>query len=282
MKQLCTPFFILLLLLATTGVRAQYYYNDILSNGTSRTNFMQLKKAGVKTTTVTSYEPNGEATQGFNVKQEVSAGRNTVQTITQSAYSNPSLLTTVYDAQGWPVSATDSSDASVSHITYTYTNDAAHQLVSVSSYTTFPGENTNQYRENRSYTFANGKPASMVRIKNGKDTLQVNFIIEEHGWVGEERWQQRGKNIETYYYYYDANGQVTDVAHYNKAARRILPDYTFEYDGKGRITRMVTVINGTNQYRTWRYTYDSRGLKTEETVLNKYRQPEGKLMYTYQ
>ena len=270
------------MLLLTASARAQYYYTDVLGNKAARENFLLLKKVGISTVAVASFEPGGEPTEGFSAKQELDKRNNTVATISQSAYSNPSTLVSTYTAEGWPLAANDSSDGSVSRISYTYTTDASHQLQSVSSSTSFPGEVTNQYNEVRNYNFANGKLAGMVRLKNGKDTLRVNFITEEHGWVGEERWLQKGKAIEIYYYYYDAQGRVTDIAHYNKQARRILPDYTFEYDAQGRMTSMVTVINGTNQYRTWRYTYDSRGLKTGETVLNKYRQPEGKLVYSYQ
>jgi YD repeat-containing protein len=165
---------------------------------------------------------------------------------------------------------------------YTYGTDASHPLQTVASSTGFPGERTNQFVEIRNYTSNGKQPSGMVRIKNGRDTLWVTFIAEEHGWIGEERWLQKGKLVETYYYYYDAAGRVTDITHFNKTARRILPDYTFEYNAQGRLTSMVTFINGTNQYRTWRYTYDSRGLKTGEVVYNKYRQQEGKLIYSYQ
>lgn len=269
-------------LLLFTTARAQYYYNDILSNRTAHENFGLLKKAGISNVAVASFDPNGEPTQGFSVKQEINKRSNTIETSSQSAYSNASILTSSYTTDGWPTASIDSTEGSVSRTSYFYSNDAAHQLQSVTSTTGFPGEMTNQYVELRTYSFSGANPAGMVRIKNSKDTLRVNFIVEEHGWIGEERWIQKGKTIETYYYYYDAAGRVTDIAHYNKLARRILPDYTFEYDAQGRLTSMITIINGTNQYRTWRYTYDNRNLKTGEVVFNKYRQQEGKLVYTYQ
>lgn len=274
-----------LLALAVLGcstVNAQYYYNDILGNRNSRENYMQLKTAGVKEVTVTSYDPDGTPTQGFSIKQTLNTNRHTLQATSQSAYSNPSVLTTTFSATGWPISSADSTDASVSRINYTYNSNAAGELASISTSTGFPGETTNQFQEQRIYTYSNGKPVSMVRLKNGKDSLQIKFIAEEHGWIGEERWMQKGKLIETYYYYYDAAGKLTDVAHYHQTARRILPDYAFEYDGQGKISSMITFINGTNQYRTWRYTYDARGLKTQEVVFNKYKQQEGKLVYSYQ
>lgn len=269
-------------LLLFSTARAQYYYNDILSNRIARENFLLLKKAGIKNVTVSSSDPSGEPTEGFSVKQEVNTRNNTIETLTQSAYSNPSILTSIFSADGWPVASSDSTAGSVSRTSYTYGSDASHPLQTVSSTTGFPGEKINQFVEVRNYTTNGTRPLSLLRIKNGKDTLRVNFIAEEHGWVGEERWIQKGKTIETYYYYYDAAGRVTDITHFNKTARRILPDYAFEYDAQGRITSTITFINGTNQYRTWRYTYDNRGLKTGEVVFNKYRQPEGKLVYSYQ
>ena len=269
-------------LLLMTTAQAQYYYNDILSNRTARENFLLLKKTGIKTVAVSSFDPGGEPTEGFAVKQELDTRSGIVITSSQSAYSNPSVLTSKYSADGWPVATSDSTGGSVSRTSYSYGADASHQLLSVASATGFPGEQTNPYLETRTYTNNGSRPVGMVRIKNGKDTLRVSFITEEHGWVGEERWVQKGKTIETYYYYYDAAGRVTDIAHFNKIARRILPDYTFEYDAGGRQTGMVTFINGTNQYRTWHYTYDNRGLKTGEVVFNKDRQQEGKLVYSYQ
>lgn len=274
--------FLPVVLFCSTTVRAQYYYNDIVSNRTARENFIQLKKAGVKEVTVASFNPDSQPTEGFSVKQKVSSRNNTVETVSQSAYSNPSILTSVYTSDGWPVSATDSTDASVSRVSYSYSNDAAHQLTTIASTTGFPGENSNLYNEIRTYTYSGTNPASMKRVKNGKDTLHVSFLPEEHGWIGEERWMQKGKLIETYFYYYDDKGRLTDVAHYNKQAQKILPDYTFEYNGAGRISSMMTVVEGTNQYRTWRYTYDERGLKTGEVVFNKYKQREGRLTYTYE
>ncbi len=269
-------------MLLLTTARAQYYYNDILGNRTARENFLLLKKAGIKAVTVSSFDPSGEPTEGFSVKQEMDTRSNTIQTTSQSAYSNPSVLTSNFSADGWPGATSDSTEGSVSRTQYAYLPDASHQLLSIASATGFPGEKTNQYIETRMYTNNGPRPVGMVRIKNKKDTLQVAFIAEEHGWVGEERWTQKGKTIETYYYYYDAGGRLTDIAHFSKTARRILPDYTFEYDAGGRLAGMVTFINGTNQYRTWRYTYDARGLKTGEVVFNKDRQQEGKLVYSYQ
>lgn len=269
-------------LLLISTARAQYYYNDILSNRTARENFLLLKKAGIKNVTVASFDPNGEPTEGFLLKQDVDTRNSTIETSSQSAYSNPSILRSIYLADGWPLATSDSTEGSVSRTNYTYGADATHPLQAVASTTGFPGEKTNQYIETRNYTNSGTRPASMVRIKNGRDTMRVTFITEEHGWIGEERWIQKGKPAETYYYYYDAGGRVTDIAHFSTKAHRILPDYTFEYDAAGRLASMVTFINGTNQYRTWRYTYDGRGLKTGETVFNKYRQQEGKLVYSYQ
>ena len=272
----------MVIVLSITTARAQYYYNDILSNRTARDNYLQLKKSGIRQVTVASYNPDGNPTEGFSVKQQVSNRNNTVETVSTSAYSNPSVLTSIYNSDGWPQSATDSTDGSVARIVYTYANGTTPVLSSVSSATGFPGESSNLFKETRLYTFAGEKPLSMIRTKNGRDTLKVSFITEEQGWIGEERWFEKGKPTEIYYYYYDPSGRVTDVAHYNKTARKILPDYTFEYDTSGRLASMMTILNGTNQYRTWRYTYDSRGLKIGEVVYNKYKQQEGKLVYTYE
>ncbi|MCC6762232.1 MAG: hypothetical protein IT252_13495, partial [Chitinophagaceae bacterium] len=65
-------------------------------------------------------------------------------------------------------------------------------------------------------------------------------------------------------------------------AGKILPDLLFEYDAAGRINQQTSVQAGSNMYRIWRYVYDARGLKIKEGVFNKYKEPEGRIEYSYQ
>ena len=87
--------------------------------------------------------------------------------------------------------------------------------------------------------------------------------------------------METWFYYYDEGNRLTDIVRYNAAAKKMLPDYLFGYDGQSNLSSKVTVQPGTGQFRIWQYKYNEGGLKTEETVLNRQRQPEGRLVYFY-
>ncbi len=272
----------LLFFCLVTKAHAQYYYNDILGNKQARDNYLLLKKNNIKKVTVTSSDPDGTPTEGFAILQEINASKNEMTTSTKSSMNPISILRTTYLSNNYPSATKDSTEASVSLTTYTYSDKNESNLSVIFSSTHEPEKSAIKFSEERHYSFEGTLPKSMWRIKNGKDSLQVLFFTEEHGRIGEERWMQKGKLIETYYYYYDTNNHLTDIVRYNAKAKRLLPEYTFEYDELGRIMGMNAFISGTNQYRTWRYTYDDRGLKEKEVIFNKYKQIEGKIIYNYE
>lgn len=274
--------FSLLCICAVIQARAQYYYDDILGNKQAKDNYLLLKQNNIKKVTVISTDPNGAPTEGFAILQEINARKNEMNTSTQSAISPTSILFTKYLVSGYPASTTDSTEAAVSITSYSYQNETSGNLLAISSTTHEPEQQSIKFYEQRQYVFNGAQPKTMLRIKNGKDSLRVQFIADEKGWISEERWTVKGKTIETYYYYYDAAGNLTDIARYSAKARRLLPDYTFNHDANGRLTEMTSFVNGTNQYRIWRYTYDGRGLRTKEVVFNKDKQAEGKVIYNYE
>jgi len=267
---------------AVTHAHAQYYYNDILGNKQARENYMLLKKNTIKKVQIASTEPDGTPTEGFAILQEINARRNEMNTSSQSLLSPTSILLTNYQESGLPLKTIDSTEASVSVTIYTYHNELPGNLSLVSSTTHEPEQSIIKFSEKRQYTYNGTVPKSMLRVKNAKDSLRVAFLPDENNRIGEERWTEKGKLTETYYYYYDEKGNLTDIARYSNKARRLLPDYTFEYDENGRTTGMTAFVNGTNQYRIWRYTYDGRGLKTKEVIFNKDKQAEGKVVYSYE
>jgi hypothetical protein len=259
------------------NAKAQYYFNDIVNSKQARDNFQLLHKNDIKKVHVSSEDPDGTPTQGFSIDQQVE--QNKVYTASKATYSNVSILSSFYGKYGYLASTIDSSDASVVVTTFTYNEN--NLLVHISSATHENGETPILYSEERTFTYNGNTPASMLLIKNKKDSMQVNFIAEEHGWVGEERWYKKGKLTETYYYYYDEKGRITDIARFDRKSQKILPDYTYEYNPQGKVMTMAAIEPGSNYYRRWHYTYDERGLKTSETVYNKYKQLEGKVLYAY-
>ena len=260
---------------------AQYYYNDILSTEANRKNFTTLQKEKIKKVSVKAYDTQGEIIDDFLLYQEVDGSKRTLTTYSKINISDASILETKYTVKGLPEFARDSAEGGSTRTSYQY--NEKDQLVSMNSLSVESEQKENVVTEERKYVYNDsGIPESLVRIKGGTDTMHVTFISAENGLPGEEQWFKGNKKIETWYYYYDAQHRLTDIVRYNAVAKQLLPDYLFSYDDGGNIINKVTVLPGTGEFRIWQYRYDERGLKTQETVMNRQRKQEGKLVYEYQ
>ena len=122
----------------------------------------------------------------------------------------------------------------------------------------------------------------MLKIRNDLDTTFFTFVLDEKGNVIEEKSTRKGRDQLPYFYYYDAQDRLTDIVHYNPIAKRLLPDYIFEYDASGKMRSMLVVQAGGADYQRWMYTYDDRGLKTKEIAYNKSRHAIGTVEYRYE
>ena len=263
----------------THQAHAQYYYKDIVNAGISSQQFQLLKKNNIKKVTVTSLERDGEPTEGFLIDQRVDGRANKLAIFTKSDFTGASYLETVFNDAGQIISSLDTGNLTTTNTSYTYTQNKLSSINSSSGETGEAATST----ETHTYSYnAAGQPVQMLRIKNGTDTVLVKFIADENGKPGEEQWWKNGRKTETYFYYYDGRGNLTDIVRYNKIARRLLPDFTFEYNEAGQLYQQTVIQTGSNTYHIWRYTYDARGLKTGEVIFNKEKQPEGKVQYTYE
>jgi hypothetical protein len=123
----------------------------------------------------------------------------------------------------------------------------------------------------------------MVRVKNKVDSSIVEFKRDENGNIGEEKEVRRGIASEPVYYYYDAQNRLTDIVRYNKKAKRLLPEYMFEYSPANQVIQKITVPGNNSDYLIWRYQYNAGGLKTKEAVYSRddKRVQLGRLEYTY-
>ena len=110
--------------------------------------------------------------------------------------------------------------------------------------------------------------------------MLVIFKPSENGPL-EEAWYYKGYKQETWYYYYDEKGRLTDIARYNPKAKKTLPDYIFEYDEDGDLSQQTVVMPITNFYRVWVYEYQENGLKKAESILKKGKEQEGRIIYSY-
>lgn len=259
---------------------AQYFYNDILLAAQNKTHFEKLVRSKVKTVTVKAYQNDGEEIDDFVLRQEIDLGAATLTTYSKTTFSDASILKTTFNKNRMPVTVLDSAEGASSTTRYTY--NPAGQIISLSSVSVQPEQQENIVTEVRNYQYnAKGMAEKMIRIKNGTDTMTIVFTEAENGLPGEETWYRGEKKIETWFYYYDDKNRLTDIVRFNALAKKMLPEYLFGYDEKNNLASKVTVQPGTGQLRIWQYKYNAAGLKTEEIVLNKQRQQEGKMAYIY-
>lgn len=267
---------IALLLTLNLAGHAQFYYKDVITVQQTNAQWNVYKNNKVRMVTVQSFEGNNRPTEGFSVQQRISDNR--MITTTQSVSNGTSELTATYNAAGRLAATVDTSEDFHSSSTYEY--DAAGR-VSIINNNSRSGEFTGNEVHVWKYDAA-GKPAQMLRIRNGSDTIYVTFVYDGKDVPVEEHAIRKGSKEPEIYYYYDAKNQLTDIVRYSQKARRLLPTHIFSYNTDGRIAGMLLIPEGSNEYQRWYYDYDERGLKTRERVFNKQQQLIGKIEYSYQ
>jgi hypothetical protein len=271
-------FLVLIIVCFYSFANGQYYYNDIVANTLSNQQFKLIKQARIKTIKAISYEPSGEVTQGFNIEQAISSDFRKTVTTTSLQNNNSSTLTVTYENNRVKKSVDENHKVETTN-TFTY-NEKGLPTTITSNTTDTAVKITSNEVHIWNYN-ANNIPTLLLKIKNKVDTTFIEFVYDEKGNVGEERWKRKGRVFETYYYYYNDKNQVTDIVRFNTRAKQMLPDYLYEYDDKGRISKMTQVTNGGSNYLVWTYTYNDKGLKETEVCYNKQKQLVGSIEYGY-
>ncbi len=272
---------LLCLITGTLACHAQFYYKDQLVPRQNSAQWKLYKDNRVKAVKLSSFEGDGKPTDGFTGELEVTGDFSRIMSHTQIASTgNPeSWIISNYSAQGLLIKNTDTSDTYRSVTDYQY--DPQGRPLSILNTSI---ETDNHLEETELHTWqydAGGKPVGMLKIKNGKDTTFVRFIQDEKGNIAEERAVRNKTELPAVYYYYDTDNRLTDIVRYNLKAQRLLPDDVFEYGVGGRLTTMLVVPEGTNDYQKWFYEYDDKGLKTKDTCYNRRSQLLGKIEYHY-
>jgi hypothetical protein len=113
---------------------------------------------------------------------------------------------------------------------------------------------------------------SVVKI-NEKNIGATNYTSEQELIKG-----SKGKK---YLYYYDDKNRLTDVVHFNERAKRLLPDYMYEYNQLGQVRQLIATEDGSSNYFIWKYTYNDRKLRETETCLSKQKRLLGSIQYQY-
>jgi len=265
--------------LLTSIAYCQHYYNDLVVTGDNMKKQAVYKQQGVKSVRFSSYDNNNQPIEGFKCDQIVKNNGSEIVTTTTDPLSGSSENTSYFNNTGQLIRSVDTTDGSKTVITYAY--DGNGRINNIISTAISAGNYINK-EQHLWYYDANGKPQRMLKIKNNTDTTTVTFVADEKGNPGEEKSMHARQPQPSYYYYYNDDNRLTDIVRYNARAKRLLPDYVFEYDAKGRTATMMVVTEGTGDYQKWYYTYDEKGLKVKDECFSKTKILIGKIVYQYQ
>lgn len=258
---------------------SQYYYKDLVTTKQINETFRIYKTNKITRVALRSFQENVAVTEGFEGGQKVNLTKNQVETYTKTADRGESLLTAYYNSQGLLIKTIDSTEETAGTTAYEY--DTNQRLLKLTN-ETHAADMSSATTEIHFWQYTTtGNPNRMIRVKNGADTTIINFITDAKGNVIEE--EAMGKEIPhgKVYYYYDEKDRLTDVVRYNIKAKRLLPDYIFEYDENEQLSTMTIVPEGSNEYLKWYYEYDEAGLKLIEFCYNKRNEIMGKIEYNY-
>lgn len=270
---------IALLIALSSTTNAQFFYKDIWTNQQLTKEFAILKNENLRTVSVKSFEDDGEPSDGFYCERKIDRNFTKSEMISRSQITQQSLLVSYYNDKGWIMKTVDSSQTSLARSDYDYDNKG--RITMITNFTKANDEGggiteTHQYIYN-----AAGRLEKMLRRKNNADVSIVNFTIDDKGNVIEEEEVTRGVKGRKYLYYYDDRNRLTDVVHYNERAKRLLPDYMYEYNQLGQIRQMISTDDNTSNYFTWKYTYNDLRLRESEKCYSKERRLLGSIQYEY-
>src|ERR1700722_4158727 len=176
MKFLLGTFFPLLL----TGIaNAQFYYKDIVATRQNMAQWQACKNAKVRSVHLSSFEGDGQPTDGFQIDQTVNPDFSGMTTHSKTNGATETWTFATYSPQGLLTGITDTSDTSQSASTYQY--DDRGRLLTITNTST---ETDNHIKDVEThlwqYPSATGdKPSGMLKIKNGSDTTFVRFLPDE-------------------------------------------------------------------------------------------------------
>ncbi|MHA4846572.1 hypothetical protein ACX0G7_20525 [Flavitalea antarctica] len=274
MKPICFLFLLFIIAFSASG---QFYYKDIIATKDLMKKHQDYRKNSVKAVDYSSFDANNQPIEGFACQQVVSPDFSYIKTVTKTSLSGTSESTSWYNQKGQLIRSVDTADGNKINTEYAY--DAANQLASITSISLSPGQTASKEQHLWFYN-QQGKPTHALKIKNGVDTTYISFILDEKGNVAEEKSVRKNQPLPTIYYYYDEDNLLTDIVRYNNRAKKLLPDYIFEYEDKHLATMLVSE-EGTGDYQKWYYSYDDNGLKLQDACYSKSKTLIGRVEYAY-
>ena len=264
-------------LLISFTSNAQYYYEDIVGNKETSDLIKTYKNNKVSSVVLNSYDAENMKSDDFFVEQIFANDGKELKTITRSGLTPQSALTT-YINNDKVIKTVDSSSNAKSVTLFDYTPNGELNKVST---TTFDSLNTPIETEVHQWEYMDNAIMRMIKTTGGKDTTIVSFKKDENGNIIEEQSIRKGTKQEPVYYYYDNKNRLTDIVRFHPKAKRLLPEYMFEYSTSNQVIQKITVPANGSDYLIWRYQYNPNGLKIKEAIYNKQKQLSGKIEYQY-
>lgn len=262
-----------------TGSYGQYYFNDMVSTQASNDQYKLLRTNKIRKIKATSYEVDNTPTEGFSLEEEISMDGKRIILSTATSSGRSSVTNRFYELS--KIKRTQSIYNGIDSKTeYTYNEKGLIQKIILITTDTAMKSTLTEVHE-WTYNEA-GQPQSMLKIKNRTDTTVIDLVKDEQGLIVEERWKRKNRVVETYYYYYDTNKQLTDIVRYNTRLKKLLPDFQYEYDANGRVNKMTQLSMSTNSYLIWQYVYNEKGLKWKEVGFDRDNRMIGRIEYTYE
>lgn len=264
--------------LISYSVDAQYYFNDLVANKQTHAQYQLLRKWRVRSFTVVAAPDQPTAKEDVLINQEISMDGKRIVTYSNGNSGKTFRTTTQYEGGKLvkSVAGTRTGDITTQ---FSYTlNGLPQQIQSTTKDTAL---DINQLEVHIYFYQKDTLPDYAYVIRDNSDTLRVTFVLDSLQLVAEERWMRGNKQVERYYYYYDNNRRLTDIVRFNNKAGRLLPDFIFSYDVAGKMNKMIQVPRYGNNYLSWEYLYDEKGLKTTEKMTSKDKQQSATLYYRY-
>lgn len=259
------------------SVNAQYYYKDILNNIEQNQEFSKLKNGNIKIIKVKSFDEKDQPSKGFFCEKRINKDFSESQMISKSNITDQSLLVTKYDESGKVIGTTTNTPTTTNTMEFKY--DSAGLLSMISTKTIGDGDSTG-ITETHQYFYKNGKPEKMLRKINNVLVSTITFVADDKGNIIEED-ATGNRDDKKYYYYYDDHNRLTDVVHYNVIAKRLLPDYMFEYDNGNKPIQKISVDETGRNYFIWRYAYDDKQLPEIQKCYSKEKDLLGTIQFDY-
>jgi len=276
MKNILGSFF---LLMSSATLHAQYYYKDLIGTREINQTIRLYLSNKVLSAEATGFDGDGVKNSDFSETHNFFADKNLLKIATRN---KTDIINEYYrfDGKGLLTNKSDTSSSLVSTTTYTY--DEKNNPALIKNMVTDTGDSIYVNEVHQWFYNDQGKPLRMLRILNNNDTTEVRFTLDEKGNVTEELPFVKKVSGEKTYYYYDDKNRMTDIVRFDTKARRLLPDYMFEYTEKNQVSQKITTLSMMDLgYLIWRYVYDDKGLKTKEASFNKDKVMTGKIEYSY-